>query len=411
MTGVLNSLRQVLRDLRSQKLRSFLTGFGIVWGTVSVSLLLAFGEGLHAQTYKNQAGIGENIAIIWPSMTSLPYEGLGKGRPIRVTQEDVDALRAETPHLLDISSEFRRSMKLVYGSRTLSVDVAGVEPGYGAMRAVIPAAGGRFLNVLDEDRRRRVAFVGDKLAADIFDGGRTVGERLLLGGAPFLVVGTLQPKQQNSNYSGRDENKVFIPASTFRALTGTEEVSNVIAKATSAAHAGPLVDGIRELLARRHRFDPADEEALMVWDTTEGFQMLDRFFVAFRLFLGVVGSLTLVVGGIGVSNIMNVVVEERTREIGIKMALGARPRSVLRQLMAETMIVTAVAGLAGGLIAAGLCAVFPSFGLTEFIGDPELSPQVVALTAGLLAVIALAAAWFPARDAARLDPVVAMKME
>jgi putative ABC transport system permease protein len=163
-------------------------------------------------------------------------------------------------------------------------------------------------------------------------------------------------------------------------------------------------------VAGKHRFDPTDKEALGVWDTSEMARFLDTFMLAFKLFLGIVGCLTLVVGGIGVSNIMNVVVEERTREIGIKMALGARPGAILRQFLMETILMTGAGGVIGLGISFGIAAAFPSFGFTEYIGVPNVSPGVAGLTAALLGTIGLVAGYFPARSASRLDPVVAMKM-
>ena len=402
-------LRQVLRDIRTQKLRTFLTTFGIVWGTVSISLLLAFGQGFHESRYKSFAGLGEYIVIAWPSRTSLPFHGLGKGRRIRISHEDVALVRARARDLLAISAEYGTSLKLNYGPRTLSVDVAGVEPCYGELRNLVPESGGRFINVIDEQRRRRVAFIGDELATRVFDTADPVGQTVMLAGSPFTIVGVLQHKDQDSNYSGRDTGKLFMPASTFRALTGRKYVNDIIFKAHDVRRTESLKADVLSILAGRHRFDPEDREALSMWDTTEMFQFLDTFMYAFRAFLGIIGILTLVVGGVGVSNIMHVVVEERTREIGIKMALGARGGSILRQLMLETLLITISGGALGLLVSAGICAVFPSFGLGDFVGVPQISPPVAILTASLLGLVALAAGFFPARQASRLDPVVAMK--
>ena len=407
---IANVLRQLSRDLRSQKLRTFLTIFGIVWGTVAVSLLLAFGQGFHRQVKKNSAGIGEDIVIAWPSLTSIPYEGLGKGRRIRLVDEDVDLIRAQAEGLAAISAEYSTNLKLVYGTRTLGVDAAGVRPVYGEIRNLIPQKGGRFLNPIDETRERRVAFLGDKLAEDLFKKDEPVGRTFLLRGSPFLVIGVLKKKEQDSNYSGPDDQKIFMPASTFRALTGEKYMDNFVFKAADSSKTPDLKADVVRILAKKYRFDPKDKEALAMWDTTQMFQFLDNFMIAFRLFLGVVGSLTLVVGGIGVSNIMNVVVEERTREIGIKMALGARPGAILAQFLLETLTVTGVGGLLGLAIAGGVCAVFPLFGLSEFVGRPVISASVALVTAGLLGAVGLLAGWFPAREASRLDPVVAIKL-
>ena len=406
----LTTLRQLFRDLRTQRLRTFLTVFGIVWGTVAVTLLLAFGQGFHRQVIKNSAGLGENIVIAWPSLTSIPYEGLGKGRPIRLVEEDIELIRSEAAGLLAISSEYSSTLKLNFGTRTLAVDTTGIAPVFADLRNLYAHQGGRFINPIDWERERRVAFIGDELAEDLFKKADPIGKTFLLSGSPFVVVGVLEKKDQDSNYSGMDSNKVFVAGTTFRALTGTKHIDNFVFKAKTASGTNTLKQQIVKILGTRYHFDPKDKEALAMWDTTEMFQFLDTFMLAFRLFLGVVGSLTLVVGGIGVSNIMNVVVEERTREIGIKMALGARSGAILRQFLFETLTITAAGGALGVAIAAGICAVFPLFGFGEYVGDPTISPSVALITASLLGLIGLIAGYFPARDAAGLDPVVAMKL-
>ena len=409
MTSILNPLKQLFRDLRTQKLRTFLTTLGIVWGTVAVSLLLAFGQSFHHQMLKNSAGLGNAIVIAWPSLTSMPFEGLGKGRRIRVTDDDIDLVRRSATRVGSISSEFSDTLQLKQGTRTMAVDVSGVNPVYGEMRNMIPQMGGRFINPLDDQNKRRVAFLGNELADTLFGAGDPVGQVFRLHGSPFTVVGVLQKKNQDSAYSGRDKDKAIIPASTFRALTGAEYVNNFIFTSADVQGTEATTDEVRGILAGKYRFDPADKEALMIWDTTEMFQFLNTFMLAFKLFLGIVGSLTLVVGGIGVSNIMSVVVEERTPEVGIKMALGAKPRSILGQFLAETLILTAVGGAVGLLITAGVCSLVPSFGIEEWVGVPQVDTVVGTLTASLLGLIGLISGFFPARTAANLDPVIAMK--
>lgn len=409
MSTLRDVFRQLLRDTRSQKLRTFLTVFGLVWGTVAVTLLLAFGTGLKKQLVKATAGLGDRICIAWPGLTSVPYEGLGKGRRIRLNEDDVLALRT-VEGLKAVSSEYSDTLKLHYGMKTLAVDVAGITPEFGAMRNMIPAEGGRFVDPIDQEQQRRVLFLGNKVAESIFGKADAVGKSVLLHGSPFLIVGVLKPKEQDSSYNSRDADQAFLPGSTFRALTGRKWISNLIYQPASALESKPVTARVLEALGRRLKFDPKDKEALSVWDTTEQFRFFDLFMLAFNLFLGVVGSLTLVVGGIGVSNIMNVVVEERTREIGIKMALGARQRSILSQFLLETLLVTGIGGAVGFAISFGICAVFPKLGLTMYVGDPTVSPGVALITMGVLGTIGLLAGYFPARDAARLDPVVAMKL-
>ncbi len=410
MAGAFEVFRQLGRNLQSQKLRTLLTAFGIVWGTVAVSLLLAFGQGLHTQLIKSAAGLGDRIVIGWPARTSIPYDGLGRGRRIRLTEEDIQSVKKQAYGLEGISSEYATSFRVHQGDKTMMVDVSGVSPVFGSMRNLIPQEGGRFIDPIDMADRRRVAFLGNDFAKDFLGEKNPVGKTFMLGNSPFLVIGVLVPKDQDSSYSGRDKDKMFIPSSTFQAITGSKYMDDFIYKAHKPSMNKALTADIRGILSKRLHFSPKDTQAVMIWDTTDQFAFLDAFMLAFQLFLGIVGSLTLVVGGIGVSNIMNVVVEERTREIGIKMALGARRGYVLRQFLFETLILTLVGGAIGLIISFGICSVFPKFGLTEYVGDPSVSPTVAALTATVLGLVGLMAGYFPAKDAANLDPVVAMKM-
>ena len=409
MISVGSFFRQLGRDLWSQKLRTFLTTFGIIWGTVAVSLLLAFGNGLHRQMIKSVAGLGDRIVIAWPMRTSMTFEGLGKGRRMRMMEEDIEFLQAHVPLIDGISSEYSDNLIVRFEDRQRSVSVSGVSPSYGTMRNMIPAVGGRFINDLDVSQRRRVVFVGNELADDLFGTQDAVGETVMIHGSPFLVIGVLVPTEQDSSYSGRDHSKMIIPQSTFRALTGQKYVDNFIYKAPSPDLNETLNEQVRTALSGRLRFHPDDDQAIQVWDTSEMFVFMDAFMLGFQIFLGIMGVLTLVVGGIGVSNIMNVVVEERTREIGIKMALGARGRAVLGQFMLETMFLTAIGGAIGLAISLGICMAFPT-NLEEYVGLPTLSPGLAIMTASILGLVGLVAGYFPAREASRLDPVIAMKL-
>jgi putative ABC transport system permease protein len=405
-----DALLQLHRDLKSQKLRTLLTVFGLVWGTVAVTLLLAFGAGLKKQLVKATAGLGDRICISWPGLTSIPYQGLGKGRRIRITDEDLETVRPRVDGLKRMSSEYSDGWKMVYNLKTYPVDVSGVLPEFGEMRNLIPVPGGRFLNPLDVKDQRRVVFLGNKVAEDVFGKGTDpVGKTVLFNGSPFLIVGVLTAKEQDSSYNSRDSDLAWIPGTTFRALTGRKYLSNFVFQPASALESKAVTESLRAALSRRLKFDPEDKEAFSVWDTTEQFQFFEVFMLAFSLFLGIVGSLTLVVGGIGVSNIMNVVVDERTKEIGVKMALGAKSGAILRQFLVETLIVTAIGGAVGFGVSLAICGVFPA-SLQEYVGKPEVSPVVALITTGILGVIGFLAGYFPARTASRLDPVVAMKL-
>ena len=404
----LSFLRQMLQDIRHQKVRTLLTLFGITWGTVSVALLVAFGEGLQRRIEKSQKGLGESIVIAWPSRTSLPFEGLGKGRAIRVSEDDIEALRREIPGAA-FSGEYNHNGKFRRERVRLSPSMSASNAVFGLMRNLIPESGGRYVNDLDLDRRRRVVFLGDKLKLDLFGEGEAVGKTVMIDNVPFLVVGVLQKKAQDSSYGGRDTDQAFIPESTHRGLYGSRYVNNFIFQASEPSLVPAVKRQVYEVLGRRLKFDPQDEEAVGMWDTTEGAKFLSIFFLTFRAFLGVIGSFTLMVGGLGVSNIMYVVVEERTREIGIKLAVGAKPRFIQTQFLIETLALTALGGVLGLLITLGVIAVFPA-SLDEYVGSPAASPMVVGTTTALLGLIGFVAGYFPARRASLLDPVVALKL-
>jgi putative ABC transport system permease protein len=406
----LSFLRQMLQDIRHQKLRTLLTLFGITWGTVSVALLVAFGEGLEIRVRKNQRGLGESIVIAWPSSTSMPFEGLGKGRRVRVSEEDLEALRREVKDAT-FSGEYQRNESRFRRDRVrITPGMSAANAVFSVMRNLIPDAGGRYVNDLDLDRRRRVVFLGDKLKEDLFGDGEAVGQTVMVDNVPFLVVGVLQKKAQDSNYNGPDSRKAFIPDTTFKGLFSQRYVSNFVFQARHPSLVPEVKKAVYAVLGRRLKFDPNDKEAIGMWDTSEGEKFFSVFFLTFRMFLGVIGSFTLMVGGLGVSNIMYVVVEERTREIGVKLAVGAKPRFIQGQFLLETLTLTAIGGLLGFLITIVVLSAFPLLKLDDYIGTPVASPLVVVTTAALLGVIGLGAGYFPARRASLLDPVVALKL-
>ena len=406
------ALEQLWRDFRYQRLRTLLTVLGVMWGTASVVMLLALGTGLNAHVAVSFHGLGEKIMILWPGRTSLSFKGIPKGRALHFREEDAAVLLAEVPSIRDVSPEYSRwSVPVQFEKNRVSVNMVGIHPCFGDIRNIIPEPGGRFINDLDLKGQRRVVFIGDQLKKDLFGERTAVGKNIFIDGAPFLVVGVMKEKEQDSSYSGRDKDKAIIPATTFAMMTGYRYINNLVVQPHDVRDREIVTSGIYRALGRKYRFDPEDEEAIQIWDTAEWQEkFLLYFFLGFKIFLGILGGFTLVVGGIGVSNIMNAVVEERTREIGIKMAVGAKRKLILSQFLLETMVIMTIGGLLGFAVSWGIVKAVGLFDVEEYIGTPAISIPVAALTIGLLGVIGFLSGFFPARRAARLNPVQALKL-
>lgn len=402
-------VREFLTDLQRQKVRTTLTILGITWGTVAVVVLLAFGTGLATQMKRNARGIGESVVILTPGITTRPHQGFPEGRRIRLDEGDVAALRAEVPGIRRISPEYGDWRPVRRDRQLANPFVSGVNPEYAEMRNVFAAAGGRFFNENDMAGRRRVAFLGDELANLLFQGADPIGQSVYLGATPFTVVGVLQPKTQNSSYQSRDQDRIFIPATTYTSVFGDLNVSRILYQPIDPTRSEEIRGEVSALLAGRHRFDAEDRDAVYVWDTGENLKMFEYLFMGFNIFLGVVGSFTLIVGGVGVANIMYIVVRERTREIGLKRALGARRTDILSQIFLETTLIVGIGAAIGLGVSVAMVKVAAMLPIKEQVGTPEMSPFVVGITLALLALVAFFSGLFPARRAANLDPVESLR--
>ncbi len=407
----LRIIKQFFNDMRRQKLRTLLTTFGIFWGTCSIVLLFAFGQGIKEQQIKSQKGMGENIAIYWPGITSKEFHGLPRGRRVNFSEEDVAMIKVKSQGVNRISPEYSKwNVPMKVGKNNTIRNIVGIWPEFGDMRNLIPDSGSRFINDNDLNEKRRVVFIGDLLAKDLFGEGPAVGNVILINGVPFTVIGVMKTKKQDSSYNGRDARKAFIPSSTFKTMYSNRYLNDFVVQSKDVVPMRSVRNEISEIMGAKYRFDPTDKEALACWDTTEGISFLRDFFTAFQWFLVGIGIATLITGAIGVSNIMNVVLEERTKEIGIKMALGARKGYIMMQFLLETLLITGMGGVMGFLFAWFFVAIFPLLHLGDFVGIPKVDFTIGILVTVLLGVIGMIAGAFPARRAANLQPVQALKL-
>lgn len=399
---------EAMRGLREQRGRAVMTLMGLAWGTFAVVVLLAFGTGLQHLLQKRSASVGKGLAVVWGQKTTMSYEGLGRGQAIRLRAAEVAALPRQIPELDLVSPEYIISDQVAVGARVHRATLAGVHPSYAELRAWRILPGGRFLNERDLAERRRVVVLGNQIKEALFGPGEAVGQRVVLRGIPFLVIGTMRPKDQDSDYEGRDEGRICLPSSAFELVFGTRYLADFVYRARRPIDHARATDRIYQVLGRAYRFDPRDRFALNIWDTNESDRVRYYFFLGFNLMLGGSGVLTLLVGGVGVGNLMFIRVRQRTREIGIQMALGAKPRRILCGVLAESMVLVAMGGALGfamSWIATTLTAMTPA---TAHIGEPRISFFIASLTVGLLGTVGLLAGYFPARRAARMDPVLAL---
>ncbi len=405
---LLASLQDWLRELRLQKVRTLSTVMGIAWGTFGVVGILAFGRGLEDQMRARAEGIGKGLVVVWPQRTTKSFDGYSEGRRLSFSEQDVAALKAQIPELDAICPEYIRWETIQRGEQVLNVPISGIEPQYRDLRSIAVEPGGRFIDERDLREQRHVVFLGDAVKRQLFGNEPAVGRSVSLLGTRFLVVGVMLHKLQDSEYEGQDADRICIPTSTFRQVTGDRWLDYFVFRARDRRQTAAVTAEVYRVLGRRLKFDPTDRDALRVFDLTEYDRIRETSFLAMDALISLACFFTLLVGGIGVGNLMFLTVRRRTREIGIRLALGARPRWILREVLVQALILVAVGGAIGFLGAWGLAALIGITPAAETLGVPYISMWTALGTVTLLAAIGLVAGWFPARRASRLDPVLAL---
>jgi len=399
-------------------MRMFLTIFGIVWGIASVILLVGLGRGFSVDQKRHMETLGKDLVIVWGGRTSAQAGGLAAGREISLVADDVRLIRSQCYRVKNVSPELRRGVPEVSSLNSANREVVGMWPSYQGFRSLILEEG-RLINDDDEAQANRVVVLGSAARQQLFSGQAAVGATLLVKSVPYTVVGVLQKKQQNSNYSGPDNDYLYAPYSAVaRDFPPPEKpgmvrgyLNDIVFEVASSEEHDEAVAQVRRTLGRAHHFDAQDKDALFVWDTLEGAKLVENIFNVVTIFFACVAIVTLCLGGIGVMNIMLVSVTERTREIGLRKAVGATRADILRQFFAESAILTAISGILGLSLGIGFCLALAGLPLPDFVPHPVISLISIVASVLTLSLITVTACVYPAQRAAEMAPMDSLRFE
>src|SRR6266550_9516237 len=415
MRTVFDIFAQIFRNLWAHKLRSFLTMFGIAWGVGSLLLLVGVGEGFRSGNKRELAEFGKDIMFIFPGRAPAVKGVMNSARSYLLTYQDYKEIRTEAPHVRNACPLLSRNdLHEVSEFASAGTEILGVEPQLNEI-SYLPLKEGRWLNEMDDTQKRNVIVLGNELLKTLFPGRPAVGAIVLLNGIRFEVIGTLKRiGRGDENLTNMRGYVPFQVMATYFPLKGENHQNSI-----SLINYQPRVpaehflarEEVHKIIARNHGFDYRNEDAFENLDTVEQAEMVGKIFDAMNMFLGTVGLVTLTLGAIGVMNIMLVAVSERTREIGLRKALGATNRSILVQFFLEGILITLLSGLIGMGLAGALMALLGTQEGPGGFDPPKLVPATAILAIGSLTLAGVAAGLYPARKAAMLQPVEALRQE